>query len=92
MDARRSQTFFPPALPFSQLAPFLEEAHGLSMSEPARRTCQCGAIYARNEGMAAGREISSYQCELCDRTLESWNSTWVPIYRLVMRPVKPVVP
>ena len=38
--------------------------------------------------MAAGREISSYQCVLCDRTLESWNSTWVPIYRLVMRPVK----
>jgi hypothetical protein len=60
------------------------------MSEPARRTCQCGAIYARNEAMAAGREISSYQCVLCDRTLESWNSTWVPTYRLVMRPVKPL--
>jgi len=60
------------------------------MSEPARRTCQCGAIYARNEAMAAGREISSYQCILCDRTLESWNSTWVPVYRLVVRPVKAI--
>jgi predicted SprT family Zn-dependent metalloprotease len=70
------------------LAPALEQAHGPWMSEPARRTCQCGAIYARNEAMAAGREISSYQCVLCDRTLESWNTTWVPTYRLVMRPVK----
>jgi hypothetical protein len=61
------------------------------MFDSARRTCQCGAIFARTEAMAAGREISSYQCEVCDRTLENWNSTWVPCYRLIMRPEKPAV-
>jgi hypothetical protein len=59
------------------------------MSEPARRTCQCGAIYARNERMAPSREISSYQCQLCDRTMEHWNSAWVPVYRLIMQPLRP---
>ena len=62
------------------------------MSDSTRRTCECGAIYARNEQMAAGREISCYQCVLCDRTMESWNSAWVPVYSLIMRPLKPATP
>ena len=63
------------------------EAHGLAMSDPSNRTCQCGAIYARNEHMAAAREMDSYQCVVCDRTLENWNSAWVPVYRLIVRPL-----
>jgi hypothetical protein len=59
------------------------------MSDPVQRACQCGAIYARNERMASGREISSYQCLICERTLENWNSAWVPVYRLIVRPLKP---
>jgi hypothetical protein len=57
------------------------------MSQP-NRTCQCGAIYARDEQMALSREINSYQCLVCDRTMENWNSTWVPVYRLIARPVR----
>lgn len=57
------------------------------MSEPPHRTCQCGAVYARNEHMAAAREMDSYQCVVCDRTLENWNSAWVPVYRLIVRPL-----
>jgi hypothetical protein len=62
------------------------------MSDSARRTCECGAIYVRNEQMAPAREINSYQCVSCDRTLESWNSAWVPVYRLIVRPLKPASP
>jgi hypothetical protein len=39
--------------------------------------------------MASGREIDSYQCLVCERTLENWNSAWVPVYRLIARPLKP---
>ena len=42
--------------------------------------------------MAPGREVSSYQCELCDCTLENWNSAWVPVYRLVMQPLATATP
>lgn len=37
--------------------------------------------------MAAAREMDSYQCVVCDRTLENWNSAWVPVYRLIVRPL-----
>ena len=57
------------------------------MSHAPQRTCQCGAIYARNERMAPSREISSYQCVICERTLENWNSAWVPVYRLIVQPL-----
>jgi hypothetical protein len=47
------------------------------------RKCHCGAIYRRSHAMAASREMSSFECSLCGTTLESWNTTWVPNYRLV---------
>ena len=37
--------------------------------------------------MAPSREISSYQCVICERTLENWNSAWVPVYRLIVQPL-----
>jgi hypothetical protein len=46
-------------------------------------------MYARDERMAPAREVNSYQCLVCDRTLEHWNSAWVPVYRLIARPVRP---
>jgi hypothetical protein len=39
--------------------------------------------------MAAGREISSFQCDVCGETLESWNTAWVPHYQLVAGPATP---
>ena len=55
------------------------------------RKCKCGAIYRRTESMAPGREVSSYECSVCGETIENWNSTWVPSYRLVAGPVVDVV-
>jgi hypothetical protein len=54
-----------------------------------QRTCECGAVYERTEGMAKRREISSFQCVVCDATMEHWNTTWVPTYRFVAGPVRP---
>jgi hypothetical protein len=47
------------------------------------RKCRCGAIYRRSHAMAPTREMSSFECAVCGTTLESWNTTWVPNYRLV---------
>jgi hypothetical protein len=41
--------------------------------------------------MAPSRELNSFECTHCGETLESWNTAWVPSYRLVVGPaVKPV--
>src|SRR5262249_57304377 len=60
-----------------------------SMTESFHRACKCGAIYRRTESMASGREINSFQCDVCGETLESWNTAWVPNYWLVAGPVRP---
>jgi hypothetical protein len=36
--------------------------------------------------MASGRQISSFECLLCGTTMETWNTAWVPAYRLVAGP------
>jgi hypothetical protein len=58
------------------------------MSESHHRSCQCGAVYSRSEGMAPAREISSFECAVCDATLETWNTARVPIYRFLAGPVR----
>ena len=37
--------------------------------------------------MAPRRELNSFECAHCGHTLESWNSAWVPTYRLVVGPI-----
>jgi len=59
------------------------------MADSRHRTCKCGAVYNRTESMAASRQISSFECSVCGATLESWNSAWVPTYRLVIGPAIP---
>jgi hypothetical protein len=57
--------------------------------EPSHyRTCACGAIYGRTEHMAESREIASFECDVCDQTMETWNTAWVPIYRFIAGPVR----
>jgi hypothetical protein len=51
------------------------------------RHCKCGSIYRRTESMAAGREVNSFECIYCGKTLESWNSAWVPSYKLLVGPI-----
>jgi hypothetical protein len=48
----------------------------------------CGAVYRRTEALAVAREIDSFVCAVCGATMESWNTAWVPTYRLVAGPVK----
>lgn len=58
------------------------------MTDSHKRKCECGAVYTRSEHMVASREISSFECKVCDRTLEHWNSAWVPTYTLLMGPIR----
>ena len=58
------------------------------MEETHHRTCVCGAVYNRTESMAPERQISSFECSVCDQTMESWNTAWVPSYRLIVGPVR----
>ena len=34
----------------------------------------CGAIYSRTEHMAESREIASFECAVCNQTMETWNT------------------
>jgi hypothetical protein len=51
-----------------------------------QRNCRCGAIYHRSEAMAPSREIDSFECTVCGVTLETWDTAWVPSYRLIKAP------
>jgi hypothetical protein len=53
-----------------------------------RRHSKCGAVYRRTEAMAAAREVNSFECSACGDTMESWNTAWVPTYRLIIGPVR----
>ena len=57
------------------------------MSESGHRSCKRGAVYRRTESMAPARQIDSYECAVCGSTLESWNTAWVPAFRLITGPV-----
>lgn len=65
---------------------FAASRHGVTMAL-GNRTCECGAVYRRTEAVIAAREIDSFECVVCGVTLESWNSSYVPTYRLVIGPV-----
>jgi hypothetical protein len=51
------------------------------------RKCQCGAVYHRTHAMAPRREVNSFECTVCGDTMESWNTAWVPSFRLIVGPV-----
>jgi hypothetical protein len=52
------------------------------------RHCKCGTIYRRTEAMAPAREVNSFECTVCHETLESWNTAWVPTYKLIVGPTR----
>jgi hypothetical protein len=54
------------------------------MNEGHHRSCNCGAVYSRTEAMAPNRQIASFECAVCGATMESWNTAWVPTYRLIV--------
>jgi len=51
------------------------------------RSCKCRAVYDRSEHIVEEREISSFECAVCGKTIENWNSAWVPRYRFVACPL-----
>jgi hypothetical protein len=59
----------------------------LGMSDSGHRSCKCGAVYGRSEAMAPARQIDSFECSICGASMESWNTAWVPTYRLIAGPV-----
>jgi hypothetical protein len=44
--------------------------------------CTCGAIWERTEVQTAARDRDDFQCT-CGRTLETWNRSRVPQFRLL---------
>ena len=65
---------------------------GLFTGKPTGRSTswehvrKCGAVYDRSEHIAESREISSFECAVCGKTIENWNSAWVPRYRFIACP------
>jgi hypothetical protein len=44
--------------------------------------CICGAIWERTEVQATTRDSDDFQCT-CGRTLETWNRSRIPQFRLL---------
>jgi hypothetical protein len=36
--------------------------------------------------MASRREMNSFECKVCGATMETWNTAWVPSYRMIVGP------
>ena len=33
--------------------------------------------------------MSSFECAVCGETMETWNTAWVPTFKLIAGPVRP---
>ena len=49
-------------------------------------TCACGAIYERTEHKVAFRDQDSFECSVCDKTIEEWSSSRYPTFKLIKKP------
>ncbi len=47
--------------------------------------CKCGAEYKRTDTKFLATHMGNAACEVCEATLESWDSTHVPSFELVKR-------
>jgi hypothetical protein len=63
-------------------------AHLGACQIPVTDLGKCGAVYDRSEHIEEAREISSFECAVCGKTIENWNSAWVPRYRFIACPAK----
>jgi transcription initiation factor IIE alpha subunit len=54
-------------------------------------TCKCGAGYLRAElqMLKHPREEGRFNCSACGETLEAWDDTVSPVYRLTVRQLSP---
>jgi len=57
------------------------------VGDASETTCKaCGAVYERKIQRFPLRDKDTAECGVCGEEMESWNSTSVPIYRLIKRP------
>jgi hypothetical protein len=49
-------------------------------------TCECGAIYERTEEKLTFRDSDSFACRCCGATVETWNGSRIPVFRLIKEP------
>jgi hypothetical protein len=38
--------------------------------------------------MTPSREVNCFECSVCGDTMESWNTAWVPTYKLIVDPLR----
>jgi transposase-like protein len=60
-----------------------------SMSTKSIVTCACGAEYERTEEKVIFRDKDSFECHRCGKTLESWNGSRIPLFKLIKEPEAP---
>jgi hypothetical protein len=58
------------------------------IQKPVTDPVNAARFYDRGEHIEEAREISSFECAVCGKTMENWNSTWVPRYRFIACPAK----
>lgn len=51
-------------------------------------TCDCGAVYEVTYTKIMFRDKDTYQCAICDRTIDRWNGSRIPHHKLVSKPEK----
>ena len=62
--------------------------------EVGERACEtpgCGAVYSVTIRRFPMRDSDSYDCDRCGRRLETWNSTSVPMFKLISEPKEPFI-
>ena len=54
-------------------------------------TCsKCGSVYEREyRTRLPAKDRDSYECDVCGQTIDRWNSTSIPSFKLVERREKP---
>ena len=48
---------------------------------------KCGRVYERTEEKVIFRDKDSFECK-CGNTLEGWNGSVIPVFRLINEPGK----
>jgi predicted Zn finger-like uncharacterized protein len=46
----------------------------------------CGALYSVTRARLSNRESNVAKCVVCLQTMDTWDSTDVPTYKLIQRP------
>jgi hypothetical protein len=57
---------------------FDSQKNDVSLTGAQHRHCKCGAVYRRTESTAKSREINSFGCSVCGKTMETWKTACVP--------------